>query len=118
MIINLSLRHDNNDPNYLYCLLDFVMVTDDSQMTHICLIINTEESLASRSFLPLVLVEKLVKIAPVRLSSTVQVVPPVTHKILLGEDGPIRAEKASGLSTGRAHVEGLNATVKTLKDPP
>jgi hypothetical protein len=118
MIINLLLRHDNNDPNYLYCLLDFVMVTDDSHMTHICLIIDTEESLASRSFLPLVLVEKLVKIAPVRLSSTVQVVPPVTHKILLGEDGPIRAEKASGLSTGRAHVEGLNATVKTLKDPP
>ena len=112
MIISLSLRRVNNDLNHVSLTLSW------SQMTHRCLIINTEESLASRSFLPLVLVEKLVKIAPVRLSSTVQVVPPVTHKILLGEDGPIRAEKASGLSTGRAHVEGLNATVKTLKDPP
>ena len=76
-----------------------------SQMTHICLIINTEESLASRSFLPLVLVEKLVKIAPVRLSSTVQVVPPVTHKVLLVEDCSISAEKTVGLSIRLAEVE-------------
>ena len=34
MIISLSLRRVNNDLNYLYCLLDFVMDTDDSQMTH------------------------------------------------------------------------------------
>jgi hypothetical protein len=85
-------------------------------MIHRCLIINTEESLASRPFLPLVLVEKLVEIYPVRLSSTVLVIPPVTHKILLGEDGAIGAEKACGLSARWAHVERLKATVNTLKE--
>ena len=78
-----------------------------SQMTDSCLIIDAEESLAPPPLLPLVLVEELVEISPARLLCTVQVIPPVTHIILLGEDGPIRAEEAGGLSAGRAHVEHL-----------
>ena len=74
---------------------------------HHPLIINTEECLTASPLLALVLVEKLVEISPVLLLCTVLVIPPVTHKILLGEDGSIRAEKASGLSAGRAHVEHL-----------
>ena len=48
--------------------------------------------------------------AILRLSSTVQVVPPVTHKVLLGEDGPIWAEEAGGLSAGWTDVEGLKSS--------
>ena len=74
---------------------------------HHPLILTTEECLTASALLPLVLVEKLVEISPVLLLCTVLVIPPVTHKILLGEDGSIRAEEASGLSAGRAHVEHL-----------
>jgi hypothetical protein len=105
-IVTQAVRHAKHDLNYLNCFFVLVMVTDDSQPAS--LVINTEESLTA-SFLPLVLVKVLVEIAPVRLCGTVQVVPPVAHKILLGEDGAIRTQEAGGLSTGRTHMENLDS---------
>ena len=72
---------------------------------HHPLIINTEECLTASPLLALVLVEKLVEAVEVLLLCTVQVVPPVTHKVLLVEDGSVRAEKPSGLSIRLAEVE-------------
>lgn len=48
---------------------------------------------------------------PVRLDRTVLVVPPVTHKILLGENCPIRAEEACSLPSRGTHVEHLAACI-------
>ena len=57
--------------------------------------------------LPLVLVDELVEVVEVLLLGTVQVVPPVTHKILLVKNSSIWAEETSGLSIRLAEVEYL-----------
>ena len=72
---------------------------------HVVLVILAEES--ETVWLVLLLVDELVEAVEVWLGCTVQVVPPVTHKILLAEDCPVRAEEPCGLPTGCAHVEGL-----------
>ena len=61
-------------------------------ISHHPLVLTTEESVTASPLLPLVLVEKLVEISPVLLLCTVQVVPPVTDKVLLVEDCSISAE--------------------------
>ena len=67
------------------------------------LVILAEESLTVG--LVLLLVDELVEAVEVRLGSTVQVVPPVTHKILLAEDCSVRAEEACCFPIGCAHIE-------------
>ena len=69
------------------------------------LVILAEESLAVG--LGLLLVDELVEVVEVRLGGTVNVVPPVTDKVLLVEDGAVGAEEPCGVSVGCAHVERL-----------
>jgi len=58
--------------------------------------------------LPLhILVDELVEAVEALLLGTVQVVPPVTHKVLLVENSSIRAEEPGGGSIRLAHVEHL-----------
>ena len=75
----------------------------DGEDHHVDLVVLAEESLAVR--LCLLLVDELVEVVEVRLSGAVNVVPPVTHKVLLVEDCSIRAEETSGLSIRLAEVK-------------
>ena len=60
------------------------------------------------TILPLhILVDELVEAVEALLLGTVQVVPPVTHKILLVENSSVRAEEPSGGSVRLAHVKHM-----------
>ena len=45
------------------------------------------------------------------LLSTVQIVPPVTHKILLVEDGSIRTQESCAATIGFTHVKNLKDNI-------
>ena len=77
----------------------------DGEDDHADLVILAEESLAVG--LGLLLVDELVEAVEVWLSCTVNVVPPVTNKVLLVEDGSVGTEEPCGVSVGCAHVERL-----------
>ena len=77
----------------------------DGEDHHVDLVVLAEESLAVG--LGLLLVDELVEVVEVRLSGAVNVVPPVTHEVLLVEDCAVGAEESGGISIGCAHVEGL-----------
>ena len=68
----------------------------------------TEQALALFALVLRGLVDQDVQVVEVGLLGTVQVVPPVAHKVLLVEHGPVGAQEGCGLTVGLAHVEGLN----------
>ena len=90
-------------PNLLAC--ESLQPGLDGEDHPVDLVVLAEESLAVG--LGLLLVDELVEVVEVRLSGAVNVVPPITHKVLLVEDCPVGAEESGGISIGCAHVEGL-----------
>lgn len=74
------------------------------------------KSFISITFILIVRIDELIEWVEVGGSGAVHIVPPVAYKVLLVEDGSIRAEEAVRVAIGLAHVKDLTISINISID--